>query len=112
MTREPTRGPRDLLTPAALHILLALSQEDLHGYGIKAAVDDRTDGRLRLGPGTLYEAIHRMHEDRWIEEVEGGGRRRVYRLAPDGRDVLRHELARLADIVDFARAAELLEGQR
>jgi len=106
-----TRSPRDLLTPAALHILLSLSQEDLHGYGVKAAVEARTEGRLVLGPGTLYEAIHRMNEDGWIEELDTDVRRRVYRLTPAGRRILGDELARLADIVAFARKADLLEGE-
>lgn len=103
------RNPRDLLTPAVLHILLSLSQEDLHGYGIKAAVEERTDGRLALGPGTLYEAIHRMHHDGWIEELDIGGRKRVYRITPSGRAALRDELGRLETIVEFARRADLLE---
>ncbi len=90
-------------------MLLALSQGALHGYGIKAAVEERTDGQLTLGPGTLYEGIHRMHEDGWIEELEGGGRKRIYRLTDEGRGVLQDELARLRDIVDFARDAKLLE---
>lgn len=111
MPRHATRSPRDLLTPAALHILLTLSQGERHGLGIKAAVEERTGGRLRLGPGTLYEAVHRMHDDGWIEELEASGRRRVYTLTPEGRTVLRDELARLRDIVEFARSADLIEGE-
>ncbi len=109
--KRRVRNPRDLMTPAVLHMLLALSQEDLHGYGIKGAVEARTDGKLTLGPGTLYEAIHRMHEDGWIAELEPSGRRRMYRLTPSGRAVLREELARLRDIVTFAESADLLEGR-
>lgn len=108
-SHDSARSPRDLLTPAALHILLTLSQRNLHGYGIKTAVEERTGGRLVLGPGTLYEAIHRMHEDGWIEEMEGGGRRRVYRITTRGRAVLDDELERLEEIVEFARDADLLE---
>jgi len=102
------RNPRDLLTPVALHILLSLTQEELHGYAIKAAVEERTEGRLSLGPGTLYEAIHRMDSDGWIEEVDGPGRRRVYRITSKGRGVLDDELRRLDEIVSFARGASLL----
>ena len=109
MTPRKTRTPSDLLTPAVLHILLTLAREDLHGYAIKEAVEERTGGRLRLGPGTLYEAIHRMDEGGWIEELPGGGRRRVYRITEAGREALRDELRRLGEIVDHARAAELLE---
>ena len=106
------RTPRDLLTPAALHILMALSQEDLHGYGIKKAVAAQTENRIRLGPGTLYEAIHRMESAGWIEEVESGpseGRpRRTYRITPTGQGLMSDELGRLRRIVGFAEANALL----
>jgi len=104
------KTPRDLLSPAALHILLALSTAALHGYGIKREVESRTEGRLRLGPGTLYEAIHRMEADGWIEEVlgQGGGRKRTYRITESGRTALQEELHRLDSIVRYARDAALL----
>lgn len=110
MTRQ--RTPRDLLTPAALHILMALARDDRHGYGIKRDVEGRTGGRLRLGPGTLYEAIHRMEADGWVQEVDGpergGGRKKVYRLTERGRTVMEEELRRLAGLVEFARDQDLL----
>lgn len=105
------RTPRDLLTPAALHILMALARDELHGYGIKHDVEERTGGRLRLGPGTLYEAIHRMEADGWIEEVPGpgsDGKRKYYRLTDEGRAVMEEELGRLAEIVRFARQEALM----
>lgn len=101
-------NPRDLPTPAALHILLSLASEELHGYAIKRAVEERTDGELTLGPGTLYEAIHRMAADGWIEEVGAGGRRRVYRITGTGRRVLDDELERLEKILAQARGSKLL----
>lgn len=107
-----TRNPSDLLTPAALHILLSLAASDLHGYGIKRDVEERTEGSLVLGPGTLYEAIHRMEADGWIEEVVGDdARRRVYRLTSAGRRVLDDELRRLEAIVRYAEAERLLGGE-
>jgi DNA-binding PadR family transcriptional regulator len=108
----PGTNPRDLLTPAALHILLSVATEARHGYGIKHAVEARTEGALSLGPGTLYEAIHRMANDGWLEEVEGGGHRRVYRITSLGRRVLDDELRRLDEIVSFARGAALLPEPR
>lgn len=101
-------NPRELPTPAALHILLSLAREDLHGVGIKRAVEERTDGRISLGPGTLYEAIHRMAAAGWIEEVPTPGRRRSYRMTGAGRRVLEDELRRLDEIVSFARDADLI----
>ena len=110
MTRK--RTPRDLLTPAALHILMALARQDLHGMAVKDDVEGRTGGRLRLGPGTLYEAIHRMEADGWIAEVPdhpaAEGKRRVYRITAAGRRVMEEELRRLAAVVRFARDEDLL----
>jgi DNA-binding PadR family transcriptional regulator len=109
---RPSRNPRELLTPAALHMLMALARGDLHGYGIKQTVEARTGGRLRLGPGTLYEAIYRMESAGWLREVTGdqgpGGKRKVYRLTASGRRVMEDELERLAEVVRFARAEDLL----
>ena len=106
------KTPRDLLTPAALHILMALASGPRHGLGIKDDVEERTDGRLRLGAGTLYEAIHRMAADGWISEdpdhPEAEGRRRVYRLTSVGRKRMEEELRRLDEVVRYARDHELL----
>lgn len=104
------------MTPASLHVLLSLAQQKRHGYGIKLDVEERTEGALRLGPGTLYEAIHRMVRDGWLEEAPGadevqrGKPRKYYRLTIQGRRRLEEELARLRDIVDYARARDLLPG--
>jgi DNA-binding PadR family transcriptional regulator len=107
--------PRDIVTPAALHVLLCLAEGERHGYGIKLDVEERTAGTMSLGPGTLYEAIHRMEKCGWIEESQRRGsrgksdpRRRYYRLTKEGRDRLRQELERLRDIVAYARARDLL----
>lgn len=110
MVRMNAKTPRQLLTPAALHILLTLAREPMHGYGVKQAVEERTGGRFSLGPGTLYEAIHRMSADGWLEEIGSEGPKRMYRITTEGRRVLNEELQRLGEIVDFARAADLLEG--
>ena len=116
MKRKDPSTPRSLLTPAGLHILLALADGDLHGYGIKTDVEDRTGGRLNLGPATLYEAIHRMVQSGWIRETAGSGggedgrsnRRKYYRLTKEGRRQMELELARLDEIVRFARSKSLL----
>lgn len=109
-TRTSRKSPRDLLTPAGLHILLSLAEGERHGYGIKLDVEERTGGTLALGPGTLYEAIHRMERAGWIERRPGDDpRRRPYRLTARGRGRMREELERLDAIVRFARSKELLD---
>jgi DNA-binding PadR family transcriptional regulator len=130
--------PRDLLplTPAVLHILLALadgrraseSEESVslgggrHGYAVAQEVEEMTEGQIRMGPGTLYGSIQRMLTSGLIDEVARGKsatrtqatgtdedeRRRYYRLSPLGRRVLQLELARLARVVVVARAKHLL----
>lgn len=110
MTKSP-------LTSAEIHILLALDGGPQHGYGIKNEVEERTSGEVRLGPGTLYEAIQRMVRRGWIEraadeaelpEAERGPSRRYYELTTLGRERLAVELARLEGIVRYARSRNLL----
>ena len=104
------------MTRRTFQILLALAEGPLHGYGIKREVEERTDGAVRLGSGTLYEAVHRLVEEGRIEEVDpppdegtsGGPPRRFYALTPAGREALGEELRRMDDVVRWARRRKLL----
>jgi DNA-binding PadR family transcriptional regulator len=103
------------LSAAVFHILLSLADQDRHGYGVMQEVEERTRGRVRLGPGTLYGALKRMREDGWVEELEsedGGERRRLYRLTTSGRRVARQEAQRLEELVLSAHAKRLLTTAR
>jgi DNA-binding PadR family transcriptional regulator len=109
---ERTSDPGDLLplTPAALNVLLALADGERHGYGIMLEVRERTGGKVRLGPGTLYGAIKRLKEGGMIEESGGKSddeaddeRRRYYRLTSFGSEVLAAEVERLDSLVRAAR---------
>ena len=96
------------LSPAALHILLSLAGEDLHGYGIMQEVARQSGGKYRIGPGTLYDNLQKMIARRWVEEPgarpgDDDPRRRYYRLTSLGRGILREETARLAEVVREAR---------
>ena len=100
------------LSLPVIHILLALSDGARHGYAIKQAVEERTDGTIRLGPSTLYEAIQRLQDGDLIKEQHPpkapangqAAQRRVYALTPCGWDALREELRRMGEIVDHARS--------
>ena len=93
------------LSPQVLHILLALADGELHGYGIMQEVEERTNGTVKLGPGTLYGAIRRLREDGLIEERPGADeRRRNYRLTAFGRRVARAEVERLEALYAAAKA--------
>ncbi len=97
------------LSPAVLHILLALSGEDRHGYGIMQEIARQTEGRYKLGPGTLYDNLEKLLENAIVKESaqpssDEDPRRRYYRLTGTGRRLLAAELARLEDIVREGKA--------
>ena len=111
----PSRDDIDALlplAPAAFHILLALSFEDRHGYGIIQDVEVRTDYTVRLSAGTLYRTIQRLLEQGLIMEPRPTAlideRRRPYRITAFGKAVLRAESNRLAQLVRMARGAGLV----
>ena len=102
------------LQPATFHILLALAEEDRHGYAIIQDVAARTGGALKLSAGTLYRSIQRMLEQGLLVEVHerpapelDDERRRYYRITDFGTAVARAEARRLADLVRMARARGL-----
>ena len=102
------------LLPATFHILVALADEDRHGYAIIQDVAARTDGSIRLSAGTLYRSIQRMLEDGLIVETDerpspedDDERRRYYRLTTLGTAVAQAEAARLMDLVRMAQARGL-----
>jgi DNA-binding PadR family transcriptional regulator len=100
-------NPNDFLplSPHQFHILLALTDRERHGYGVIQDIEQRTDGALRLGTGTLYTAIARLVELGLIADTgRADERRRYYRLLPLGRAVLRAETARLEGLVHYAHA--------
>src|SRR5579859_1937719 len=105
------------LTPAVFHILLALVDGERHGYGIMQEVEARTEGRTRMGPGTLYGSIKRMLADGLIEESDlrpdpkmDDERRRYYKLTNFGLRVAQAEAERLAQLVNVAHAKHLVFG--
>jgi DNA-binding PadR family transcriptional regulator len=94
------------LAPAFLHILLALAGEELHGYGIMQEVERQSEGRYRLGPGTLYDNLQRLVKQGVVEpagEDPADTRRRYYRLTALGRRVISAEIARLEGVVREGR---------
>jgi len=95
------------LSSASLHILLALTESDLHGYGIMQSVKRQSGGNFRLGPGTLYANLDRLLAAGLIGETErklkDGETRREYSLTADGERVLRQEILRLRQMVNVAR---------
>lgn len=102
------------LTPAVLHILLALSTEERHGYGIMKQVERESGGKVKMGPGTLYGSIGRMmsaglirESDRRPDPALDDERRIYYALTGAGRQALDAELARYREVVAVATEKKL-----
>src|ERR1700704_662753 len=107
-----------MLPPATFHILLALAEEDRHGYAIIQEVAARTDGDVKLSAGTLYRSIQRMLEQGLLVEprerpapAQDDQRRRYYRITAFGIAVARAEARRLAQLVKLARAHGFVPGR-
>ena len=111
MTKTPDLDGILPLTPTAFHVLVALADGPRHGYAIAREVEDLTEGRITMGPGTLYGSLQRMHGAGLIAEAENPGdeglhaeRRRYYCMTSLGGAALRAESERLLRAVKIAHA--------
>lgn len=103
------------LTPAVFHILLALADGEKHGYAIMQIVDELSNGKVKMGPGTLYGSIKRMQKNRLIIEIDepanadnSDERRRYYKLTNFGQQVATLEARRLQHLMNSAQTQRLL----
>src|ERR1041385_8474826 len=101
--KKTVQGP---LTPAVLHILLALSSGERHGYGIMKEVELDSQGKVKMGPGTLYGSIGRMIEaglmresDKRVDPEMDDERRIYYKITALGQEALKAELERYREVV-------------
>ncbi len=104
------RKPQVPLTPAVFHILLALADGPLHGYGIMQAVEQSASSEPVMGPGTIYGSLQRMEEAGLVKELAArpDDRRRVFALQPAGRRARAYEAERLSRLASLVRAKRLL----
>lgn len=107
MAKKKSNKP---LTPAVLHILLALSTKERHGYGIMKQVESDSQGKVKMGPGTLYGSIRRMIDAGLIEESDkeidpemDDERRIYYKITGLGQKTLEAELQRYREVVAVAQ---------
>jgi len=114
MVKRKTVAP---LTPAVLHILLALSIKERHGYGIMKQVGSDSQGKVKMGPGTLYGSIRRMidtglirQSDKSIDPEMDDERRVYYRITGLGQKALAAELQRYREVVAVARQKQISPG--
>ncbi len=98
----------ETISPQVLYILLALAVKERHGYEIMKQVKADSDGKVIMGPGTLYGAIKRMLKNGWIKEAGEKDRRKYYSLTELGRKNLSVELQRYEEMLEKARKKNLL----
>ena len=118
-SRSSANPEQQLPLPVAMfHILVAVADQDRHGYAIMQDVAARTNGALKLSPGTLYGSIKRMLEQGLIVELndrerpdEDDERRRYYRITVFGRSVATAEATRLTTLLHQARTVGLISGR-
>lgn len=109
-----TNNPLTPLTPAVLYILLALSTQERHGYGIMKQVEKDSKGKVTMGPGTLYGSLKRMLEAGLVEESaqrldpEMDDKRRIYyKITALGKKALAEELERYRHLLSLAEEKKL-----
>lgn len=105
----------DPLRPVVFAILIALNEENRHGYGIMKVVNERMNRRAVLGPGTLYRTLKELRDDGLIEYApapsDADARRRYYRITAEGRQAARAEAVRMAGWVEAAREGRLMAAE-
>lgn len=115
MSLDPT--PHLPLKPVDLQLLLALTGEEHHGYGLVQAIEASTDGLVKLDPGNLYRVIKRLLASGLVAEAgrrgtadAEGERRRYYRITPLGRRVVAAELQRLQEMMKLPSVRTIVRG--
>lgn len=89
----------DLLTESMFYVLMAFTNGDMCGIDIVDFIEQRTKGRIRMGPATLYTILGKFEKEKYIREVSVEGRKRTYQITDLGRSAYREELARLKQCV-------------
>ena len=89
----------DILTESMFYVLMALYKEPMCGIDAAAFIEQRTYGRLRIGPATLYTVLGKFEKEKYIQEVLVEGRKRTYKITDKGHRAYEEELARLKQCV-------------
>lgn len=101
------KKPLELLTESMFYVLMAFLGGERCGVEITAFIQEKTAGRVKIGPGTLYTILAKFEEVGFIEEIRVEGRKRTYRITSRGRTAYREELGRLRQVVADAEKEEL-----
>ena len=95
----------EILTESMFYVLMAFSKRPMCGIDVADYIEKRTNGRVMLGPATLYTILGKFEKEKWIKEVEVEGRKRTYRITDIGLTAYEQEVERLKKCVQDAEAA-------
>ena len=87
------------MTETAYYILLCLKNPE-HGYGIMQRVENMTEGRIKIGPGTMYGTLSKLEAQQLISQVEEVDRKKIYKITDKGLSLLKFELKRLKELIE------------
>ena len=107
--RKSVKKAMEILTESMFYVLMALSKAPMCGIDIAAWIEERTKGRLSLGPATLYTILGKFEKEKWIKETEVEGRKRTYCITEKGLAAYKQEVIRLQQCVQDANEAFLHE---
>lgn len=93
------------MTEAMYYILVALTKSN-HGYGLKTQIEEMSNGRVSMGPGTLYGVLKRMNQEGYIHLVEDDGKKKTYSLTEKGHQALVQEYRRLQELIEIGKDLE------
>ena len=105
MSLEEARKRYIPMSETMFYILFSLKQER-HGYAIMQRVEELTQGRIILGAGTVYSSLGKLEHDGLIQGVREDGRRKIYVITPDGRDILHEEVARITELYNNVKESK------
>ncbi len=96
----------ELLTESMFYVLMAFASGPMCGIDVADYIEKRTNGRVLLGPATLYTILGKFEKEKWIEETEVEGRKRTYRITEKGLEAYRQEVERLKTCLSDAENAQ------
>ena len=95
----------EILTESMFYVLMAFSKRPMCGIDVADYIEKRTNGRILIGPATLYTILGKFEKEKWIKEIEVEGRKRTYRITEKGKNAYEQEVVRLQQCIQDAKGA-------
>lgn len=104
------RKSMESLTETMFYVLMAFCKGAMCGIDVADFIEQRTKGRILIGPATLYTILGKFEKEKYIKEIQVEGRKRTYEITEQGRNAYQEEVAWLKQCVEDAKAAAFERG--